>query len=397
MLKSQFNPDEFNAIKGISIVIALRMLGLAIVIPLFSLHAASLPNSYPLAAGVAFSIYALTQALLQIPFGFLSDRIGRKKVIVGGLILFIIGSIICAVTDDIYILAVGRFIQGSGAIASTALAWVADITSEKRRAIGMAIVGMGIGLGFTLGIIIAPIIASFAGIRLLFLLSALLALAAIVYTLRLKETVQLVNNENEKFSLNIVKIVSSAVNPLIAKVCFIGFIANLAMMATFFIMPLRLQDSVGIGMLWQIYLPVALAGLMSMVIGARVADRGHYKLVIISGLGFILLADLILLPLNSLLGDILSLGLLFIGFTALESVLPALISKLSPPDKRGSVIGLYSLSMFIGAFSGGIVAGATSANLPLLFAGITIMSFIGIIFAISINKSSLQIKPKVTL
>jgi len=181
--KFSFLSDEKRAIAGLSSVIGLRMLGLSLLIPVFSVYAISLPGSNFLLAGLAFGVYGLTQAFLQIPFGYMSDRIGRKPVVASGLAAFGVGSVIAAVTSNIYVLIAARFLQGAGAIASACFAWIADLTEESRRNRAMAFMGISIGGGVVLGMILGPVAGGFWGARSLFWVAAALSAIAIYVTL----------------------------------------------------------------------------------------------------------------------------------------------------------------------------------------------------------------------
>ena len=283
MSRSKFSSIEKKSIAGLSSVIGLRMLGLSMIIPVFSVYAIKLPGSTAFLAGIAFGIYGLTQAFLQIPFGFISDRLGRKPVVIFGLALFGAGSVICAVTDNIYILIAGRFLQGGGAIASACFAWIADLTQESRRNMAMAFMGISIGGGIVIGMIVGPIIGGVMGVSFLFWLSALLSVAGMIITaIWLEEAT--VPDDQKQAGFDPKELVKLASQPDLMRLNATGFLVNICMIATFFSVPLQLAEHFEMGELWKIYLPLSLMGGTAMMFSSRRADGGSARSVIVYSL-----------------------------------------------------------------------------------------------------------------
>ncbi len=351
--------SERRATFSLAGIYALRMLGLFMILPVLSLFAEQLPGSTPVLVGLAISIYGLTQALLQIPFGLLSDRFGRKKIIVGGLLLFSAGSVVAALATDIYGVLLGRALQGSGAIAAAIMALVADLTQEVHRTKAMALIGASIGLSFGAAIVIGPLIAGFAGVQAIFWLTAGLALLAILVVLfvvpkplhnKLHRDAEVVTSE---FS-HVLK------NCDLLRLDLGIFVLHLMLTAMFIIVPLQMRLA---GLLpewhWLVYLPVFVLSMLVMIPFIILAEKKRkMKAVFTGAIVTLILASLGLYWFNvNLYGLIGFLALFFCGFNLLEATLPSLISKTAPADLKGTAMGVYSSAQFLGAFCGGAVGG----------------------------------------
>ncbi|MBI5814786.1 MAG: MFS transporter [Nitrospinae bacterium] len=358
-----FPADERRAIAGLSSVIGLRMLGLSFMIPVFSVYATGLPGATPFLAGVAFGVYGLTQAMLQIPFGFMSDRYGRRPVVATGLVIFGIGSVIAAMTTNIYVMIAARFLQGAGAIASACFAWTADLTHESRRNMAMAFMGMSVGSGVVGGMVLGPVIGGAMGVPFLFWLSAGLSAVAITITLGLlREPPANQPHESSDFSLDPKVTFKYAATPDLLKLDVVGFLVNSTMIATNFYVPLRLKESLTMGELWKVYLPLTLIGGAGMMLFSRKADSGGARKVITSALSLLVCGFLLMSTSQSFWVTVGGFGFFFAGFSILEATLPAAVSKLANPAHRGSIIGFYNLSQFLGVFVGGMLAGWLSSK-----------------------------------
>ncbi|MDH4184110.1 MAG: MFS transporter, partial [Nitrospinota bacterium] len=344
-----FSQEEKKAIAGLSVVLGLRMLGLSMIIPVFSLYALHMAGSSSLLAGLAFGIYGFTQALLQIPFGYFSDKLGRKRVVSFGLILFILGSVICATTTNIYVLIAGRALQGGGAIASACFAWVADHADPSRRSTAMAFMGIAVGGGIVTGMIVGPIIAGANGVVFLFWLAAILSVLALLITMFiLVEQRKTAAQEADFNTLDPRRILHLAGKPDLIKLNIVGFVVNMAMISTFFIIPQRLKVFYDIGELWKVYLPLSLMGGVAMMFTARRADAGGARKVIIGALLTMCAAYLILISGSSLVYLYTGFAFFFTGFSVLEATLPSSVSKLADPAHKGTIMGVYNFSQFIG-------------------------------------------------
>jgi len=350
---------EKRATLSLSSIYALRMLGLFMILPVLSLFAEQMEGATPMLIGLAISVYGLTQAILQIPFGLLSDRFGRKKIIIIGLILFSAGSIVAAVSTTIYGVLIGRAIQGSGAIAAAIMALVADLTQEVHRTKAMATIGASIGVSFGVAITLGPILASYVGISGIFWLTAGLSLLAIFVVLFIVPTPKKsrVHRDAELVPgqfLNVLK------NPDLLRLDYGIFVLHLCLTASFVVLPLLIRDA---GLIpenhWMVYLPILVTSMAVIVPFVIIAEKKRQmKKIFIGAIMTLLLANVgLFMYFNNLVGLIGFLWLFFCGFNLLEATLPSLISKTAPGDLKGTAMGAYSSSQFMGAFVGGAAGG----------------------------------------
>jgi MFS family permease len=353
------NETELRGAYSLAGIFALRMLGLFLILPVFALYAEELPEVTPILVGVAIGIYGLSQALLQIPFGMLSDKIGRKPVIIGGLLIFALGSVVAAQADTIYGIIIGRALQGSGAIAAAIMALAADLSREQRRLRMMAIIGMSIGLAFALSLVLGPLLTSLIGVRGIFWLTALLALFAILIVIYVVPTPEksVFHRDAEVEPAQFGKVLQQ---PELIRIDFGIFSLHMMLTSLFLAYPLSLRD---LGLAsdhhWWVYLPIMLLAMAAMVPLVIMAEgKRHMKPVFLfgvfgltlSGLGFFLFH-------SSMIGLITMLFLFFTAFNLLEATLPSLVAKQSPGEYKGTAMGVYSSSQFFGAFMGGLVGG----------------------------------------
>ncbi len=350
---------ERRAAAGLAGIYGFRMLGLFLILPVFALHAEALPDATPLLVGLAIGIYGLTQAVLQIPFGMLSDRIGRKPVIVGGLLLFAAGSAIAALATDLHWIIVGRAVQGSGAIAAAIMALAADLTRESQRTKAMAAIGMTIGFSFMLAMILGPLLHTWVGVSGIFWFTAGLALVGLVLVVGVVPTPahQQVHRDAEPVPALLGRVLR---NPDLLRLDWGIFSLHLILTALFLGFPLALRDA---GLAPErhtlVYLPVLLAAVAAMVPFIILAERHGRMQAVFSGAVAVLglaLGGLYLAP-DSVWQLALLLWAFFTAFNLLEASLPSLVSKIAPADAKGSAMGIYSTSQFAGAFVGGALGG----------------------------------------
>ncbi len=361
--KLGFSREEIKAVSGLSSVIALRMLGLTLIIPVFSVYTLNLPGSTVFLTGLAFGVYGLTQALLQIPFGYISDRLGRKPVVITGLLIFGLGSVMAAMTNDIYILILARFLQGAGAIASACFAWIADLTQPSRRNTAMAFMGISIGGAVMLGMITGPIIGGAFGVPFLFWVAAVFsAVAIIIIATVLKEPAKEEHDPESDFGLNPFQILKIAGSPDLIKLDIAGFLMNAGMIVTFFTVPLRLSESFAMSELWKVYIPLSLLGGTAMMFFSSKADHESPRKVISLMFAALCIAFGILSMAEGVWPVLVGFAIFFAAFSVLEATLPAAVSKLADPKHKGSVIGAYNFSQFMGTFIGGVSAGWLSGS-----------------------------------
>jgi len=354
------NSAEKSSVFSIAGIYGLRMLGLFLILPVFALYAEGLEGVTPTLIGLALGMYGFTMAMLQIPFGWLSDRIGRKPVIAAGLLIFAAGSVVAAMADDIWMVIAGRALQGAGAIAAAMMALLADLTREEVRTKAMAVVGMTIGMSFTVALIAGPLLGAWVGVEGIFWLTALFALLSIaVLYLVVPEPDHLsMHRDVEAMPGEFGRILR---NPQLLRLDAGIFLLHGILMALFVAMPFVLRDHLDIAAIdhpW-VYLPVLLVALVVMVPLIIVAEKkGKMKQVFLIAIGLIALSCLLLaLWHDSMVSVMASLLLFFIAFNVLEATLPSLISRMAPIDAKGTAMGVYSTSQFFGAFVGGATGG----------------------------------------
>lgn len=353
-------PQEQRSTLALASIYAFRMLGLFMILPIFSLYAQQLHYATATLIGIALGIYGLTQAALQIPFAMCSDRIGRKPVIVFGLILFIIGSIIAALSHTIYGIIIGRAIQGAGAVGSTLIALVADITLEQNRLKAMAVIGMTIGLSFVGAMVIGPIANNFIGLSGIFWLTAVLALMGIIILFTLVPTPkkQVLHRDSETVATEFKNVLFK---PELLRLDFGIFCLHAMLMAIFLVIPFMLTQTTGFSenQQWKIYLPVLFIATMIMLPFVFMAEAKRLmKPLFIFAVILLTITQILFGFLHaSTLLIYVSLCLFFAAFTFLEACLPSLISKIAPAGNKGTAMGIYSSSQFLGIFVGGSVGG----------------------------------------
>jgi MFS family permease len=351
---------ELRAALSLSGVYALRMLGLFMILPVFALYAEHLDGVTPALVGLAIGAYGVTQALLQIPAGLLSDRVGRKPVIIGGLLIFALGSVVAAEAESINMVIIGRALQGSGAIAAAIMALAADLTREEHRIKTMAMIGMSIGLSFAVALIMGPVLDRWVGVPGIFWITAVLALGGIAVILFIvPRPVELrIHREAEAIPAQFGRVLRQAE---LLRLDFGILMLHAILTASFVVLPLVLRDEAGLAASdhWQVYLPVLVCSVLAMLPLIIQAERkGRVKPVFLFAIGLLLAAELglFLVPV-SVFSIVALLFVFFTAFNLLEATLPSLISRVAPVDCRGTAMGIYSSSQFFGAFLGGTLGG----------------------------------------
>jgi MFS family permease len=351
---------ELRAATSLAAVFSVRMLGLFMVYPVFAAFARHLSGASAYKIGLALGIYGLSQGLLQMPFGLLSDRVGRKVMIVLGLLVFALGSAVAASSNTIEGMILGRFLQGAGAVGSVILALVADLTAEKNRTKAMALVGMSIGFSFLVAIVTGPAVAGWIGVAGIFWLMAALAFVGIAITLFVVPAPQPPHVHPE--AETIPGLVGATLrNRQLLRLDFGIFALHAMLTASFLVVPGLLRGTLSVGSRdqWYIYLPVLLVSIAVMVPAIIVAERHRrMKAVVIGAVAALAISQLML----ATGGDdayvlVAALVVFFAGFNIMEASLPSLVTKTAPAGSRGTATGIYSSSQFLGIFAGGVVGG----------------------------------------
>ncbi len=353
-------PTEKRATASLASIFAVRMLGLFMVLPILSIYAHTLRGTTELLIGLALGSYGLTQACLQLPFGMLSDKLGRKPIITIGLSLFIIGSIVCALADSIIGLLIGRALQGTGAIGSTIIALIADLTREENRTKAMAFVGATIGLSFTVAMVLGPIMSGLIGVHGIFWLTAILAAIGIVilFTVVPKPTHSIFHREAQPLP-SLLK--HTFCQPDLLRLNIGIFCLHAMLTALFVVIPMLLSNTLNIDMTqqWHIYLPVLVCAFVSALPLIIIAEKKRQ-------MKNIFLCAIVVLGISQIglwawhthyLSISISLYSFFTAFTLLEASLPSLVSKLAPTASKGTAMGIYSSAQFLGIFAGGSLGG----------------------------------------
>ncbi len=351
---------EKRAASGLAAIFGLRMLGMFLILPVFALYAEHLPggNNHTL-VGLTLGMYGLTQAILMIPFGMASDRIGRKKVIIFGLILFAIGSFVAASASDIYWTIFGRAIQGAGAISAAITAMLADLTREEHRTKAMALIGSTIGLTFAASMVAGPALNHLIGVPGIFAMTGILALAAI-WVVKVWVPDPLVSHFHADAQANPARLKDVLHNAQLLRLDFGIFALHAAQMAMFVVVPVALKNS-GLPPAhhWMVYLPVLLGSFLLIVPAIIYGEkRGKLKPVFIGAVALMLLAQLgLAFGIGHFWGIVGALFFYFAAFNLLEASLPSLISKLAPVSAKGTAMGVYNTAQALGLFFGGVFGG----------------------------------------
>ena len=352
---------EVKPVIILAIILATRLLGLFMIYPVFTPYAQTLPGATPVLVGLALGIYGLTQGALQIPLGALSDRWGRKAIIIAGLVLFGVGSVVAALSSSLWGIIIGRFIQGMGAIGSVVLALVADVTRDEARTYAMAIIGMTIGASFMVAIGIGPLLAAFIGVPGIFWLIALLALVDVILTMYALPASSRPTAAPARLLPSLARL---GRNGNLLRLDYSIFTLHAVLTASFLIIPALLTEAFHLHPFQTeiFYLPTFGAALIFMgplvVIAERKKRMGEVILFSLV-LFFTSLALLLGAGTNKIL-IALALVLFFTVFTTMEALLPSLVTKTAPPEMRGTATGIYSSAQFLGIFFGGAFGGAAA-------------------------------------
>jgi MFS family permease len=371
---------EIRASASLASIFALRMLGLFLILPVFSAHAHSIPGGESATmVGLALGIYGLTQSFGQIPFGIASDRFGRKRIIVIGLVLFAVGSFIAAAATDIIWVIIGRAVQGAGAISAAVTALIADSTREEHRTKAMAMVGASIGLTFAGSLVAGPLLYDLIGMNGMFMLIGILSLSAILVVMFVVPDTPAIVAQRVSFR-NVLD------NAELMRLNYGVFALHVTQMAMFVVVPSALVQYAGIPLAshWKIYLPVVLASFVLMLPPIFIGEnRGKMKQVFVAAIVLLLIVQIgiwmvLSQPVPHWSFLVMLLLAFFVSFNILEASQPSLVSRFAPAGGRGAALGVYNTSQALGLFCGGALGGwlaqhAGASSVFVLGAGLTIV------------------------
>jgi MFS family permease len=345
----------FKKILPLNSIIFLRFFGIFLVLPLIAVYASSLENSTPLLVGIVVGGYALTQAIFQVPFGVWSDRVGRKRVIIFGLIIFLIGSIIALFATDIYTLILGRLLQGAGAIGSVVSASVSDVVREEERGKAMAIIGATIAMGFAISMILGSTVGGYFGVDTLFGITAIFTVLAIYIAIKLENS-----GKVEIHYMKSSKRVKVFENRILQYLFLASFLQKGIMAITFMVVPILLTQTFfwDRSELWQLYIPAMFVGLLSMPIAIKVGEKGGKPKTVFLLSSFLFIVTSVLLTFgNSEIFIITSLFVFFIAFNLIEPLIQSMASKSTKVDEKGKALGYTNSFAYFGTFVGGTTSG----------------------------------------
>jgi MFS family permease len=351
---------ETRAAGGLALVFAFRMLGMFMVLPVLATYGMDMAGASPALIGLAIGAYGLTQAVLQIPFGILSDRIGRRPVIYFGLIIFALGSVLAANADSIWGIIDGRILKGAGAISAAVMALLSDLTREQHRTKAMAMIGMTIGLSFAVAMVVGPLLTRAFGLSGLFLATGAMALVgiAIIAFVVPKTTVTLAHRESG--------VARQAIGPTLRHPDLLRldlgiFVLHAMLMSSFVALPLALVTKAGLPkeQHWCVYLTALLISFFAMIPFIIYGEKKRQmKRVLIGAVSVLMFTELFFWAYgDTLRALVIGTVVFFIAFNLLEASLPSLISKVSPAGGKGTAMGVYSTSQFLGSAAGGILGG----------------------------------------
>ncbi|MCV9921193.1 MFS transporter [Pseudomonas sp. BT-42-2] len=383
--------SETRAASGLALVFAFRMLGMFMVLPVLATYGMDLAGATPALIGLAIGAYGLTQALLQIPFGVISDRIGRLPVIYLGLVIFALGSVLAAQADSIWGVIAGRVLQGAGAISAAVMALLSDLTREQHRTKAMAMIGMSIGLSFAVAMVVGPLLTRAFGLSGLFLATAGLAVIGIALVAFVVPSAHSALQHRES------GVARQALGPTLRHPDLLRldvgiFVLHAILMASFVALPLAFVERGGLPKEehWWVYLTALLVSFFAMVPFIIYGEKKRkMKRVLLGAVSVLLVIEVFFWQwADSLRGLVIGTVIFFTAFNLLEASLPSLVSKVSPAGGKGTAMGVYSTSQFLGAALGGIIGGwlFQHGGLGMVFLGCAVLCAVWLVVALSMNE-----------
>ena len=385
------NAQEKRAASGLALVFAFRMLGMFMVLPVLATYGQDLLGQTPFLLGVAIGAYGLTQAFLQIPFGMLSDRFGRLPIIYIGLLIFAAGSVVAGMSDSVWGVIAGRILQGAGAISAAVMALLSDLTREQHRTKAMAMIGISIGISFAVAMVVGPLVTRGFGLSGLFWFTAVMALLGmVIIALTVPKPAQQVRTRESGVAK--VALAATLRNPALLRLDFGIFVLHALLMASFIALPLALVDQGNLPKEehWWVYLIALFVGFFAMLPFIIYSEKKRQmKRIFVGAVAVLMLTELFLwLVADSLTLLVIGTLAFFTAFNFLEASLPSLISKVAPAGAKGTAMGVYSTSQFLGAALGGMLGGwlFSVGGASLVFAGCTALAALWLIFAANMQE-----------
>ena len=383
--------SETRAASGLALVFAFRMLGMFMVLPVLATYGMDLVGATPALIGLAIGAYGLTQAIFQIPFGVISDRIGRRPVIYLGLIVFALGSVLAANSDSIWGVIAGRVLQGAGAISAAVMALLSDLTREQHRTKAMAMIGMTIGLSFAVAMVVGPLLTRAFGLSGLFLATGAMALVGIVIVMFMvpRSTGTLQHRES---GVARQALLPTLRHPDLLRLDLGIFVLHAMLMSSFIALPLALVEKAGLPkeQHWWVYLTALLISFFAMIPFIIYGEKKRkMKRVLLGAVVTLMLTELFFWKFgDSLRALVVGTVVFFTAFNLLEASLPSLISKVSPAGGKGTAMGVYSTSQFLGSALGGILGGwlFQHGGLSVVFLGCAGLAALWLAFAVTMRE-----------
>ncbi|WP_460115979.1 MFS transporter [Pseudomonas sp. H2_D02] len=387
----RMSSGETRAASGLALVFAFRMLGMFMVLPVLATYGMDLAGATPALIGLAIGAYGLTQAIFQIPFGIISDRIGRRPVIYLGLIVFALGSVLAANADSIWGVIAGRILQGAGAISAAVMALLSDLTREQHRTKAMAMIGMTIGLSFAVAMVVGPLLTRAFGLSGLFLATGAMALVGILIVAVIvpRSTGPLQHRES---GVARQALVPTLKHPDLLRLDLGIFVLHAMLMSSFVALPLALVEKAGLPkeQHWWVYLTALLISFFAMIPFIIYGEkRRKMKRVLLGAVVTLMLTELFFWQFgDSLRALVIGTVVFFTAFNLLEASLPSLISKVSPAGGKGTAMGVYSTSQFLGSALGGILGGwlFQHGGLSVVFLGCAALAALWLAFAVTMRE-----------
>ena len=387
----RMSSGETRAASGLALVFAFRMLGMFMVLPVLATYGMDLAGATPALIGLAIGAYGLTQAIFQIPFGVISDRIGRRPVIYLGLVVFAVGSVVAACSDSIWGVIAGRILQGAGAISAAVMALLSDLTREQHRTKAMAMIGMTIGLSFAVAMVVGPLLTRAFGLSGLFLATGAMALVGIVIVMFMvpRSTGTLQHRES---GVARQALLPTLRHPDLLRLDLGIFVLHAMLMSSFIALPLALVEKAGLPkeQHWWVYLTALLISFFAMIPFIIYGEKKRkMKRVLLGAVVTLMLTELFFWKFgDSLRTLVIGTVVFFTAFNLLEASLPSLISKVSPAGGKGTAMGVYSTSQFLGSALGGILGGwlFQHGGLSVVFLGGAGLAALWLAFAVTMRE-----------